>query len=299
MLMKTKAAVLVLAITLSMCVVFANENAYAAQTVDGIRTGNYRSDEHNLNFYINTDRTWSAVGHFGRGMSVISGTWQAMESMDGPFVVLTPNSASLPLINDPHGHYREGFRIEYAAWDGNARFFQDKGDFANAAPPGAVYDWVSATEQWESAPHLIMNESHDEPAPASAAISVIFNGRPLLMDVPPQIMNGSTMVPVRAITEAFGCEVTWEPTYRTITIEYGVVRNGDWVSIGMSIGSRDVFIVGVDDDFELISKEPNTISSPPVIVENRTLVPLRFIAAAFDLKVDWDDATRTVYISSP
>ena len=262
MLKKTKAAVLVLALTLSMCVVFANESAYAAQDVNGVQMGTYRAASGEY-FTLNADYSFTAYGNIGQTGNInFGGMW---ETYDGSFIRLFPS--------------------------------EHPGEFGFDATPSGGYSTLASFFGYPSG-ELVFTLG-GAAAPAANPITILFDGKPLHTDVPPQIMNGSTMVPIRAVTEAFGCEVKWEPTHQTIEIVYGVVRNGDWVKIDMTIGSRDVSILGVDDDFEFVSKEPYTISSPPVIVESRTLVPLRFIAEAFDLKVGWDDGSRTVTISSP
>ena len=46
------------------------------------------------------------------------------------------------------------------------------------------------------------------------------HGMPIQMDVPPQIINGSTMIPLRAVADALGAEVDWDGTHRLITIIY-------------------------------------------------------------------------------
>lgn len=38
------------------------------------------------------------------------------------------------------------------------------------------------------------------------------------LDVPAQVVNDRTLVPVRAISESFGCQVGWEEETQTVTI---------------------------------------------------------------------------------
>ena len=44
------------------------------------------------------------------------------------------------------------------------------------------------------------------------------NGTPISLDVPTQIMNGRTMVPVRVIAEAFGSKVDWNAVGKIVLI---------------------------------------------------------------------------------
>lgn len=121
--------------------------------------------------------------------------------------------------------------------------------------------------------------------PAGAAqeeIKVILNGKPLTFDVQPTLINDRTMVPMRAIFEALGARVAWNDQNEAVT---GISRAGKRVVI--AIGSNTAMVNG----------KASEIDQPPVLINDRTLVPLRFISESFDCKVDWDDATQTVTIT--
>jgi alpha-tubulin suppressor-like RCC1 family protein len=118
---------------------------------------------------------------------------------------------------------------------------------------------------------------------AGGGISVLLNGSPMTFDVQPQLMNGRTMVPLRAIFEAMGAEIEWDGTTRTAT-----ATRGDTVVV-LTIGSTSPTVNG----------QVVPIDQPGVIVDGRTLAPLRFVAEAFGGSVEWDGATRTATITSP
>ena len=54
----------------------------------------------------------------------------------------------------------------------------------------------------------------------------------------------------------------------------------------------------IGDDTVTVNGEEQTIDAPPVIINERTLVPLRFIAEMFGSNVGWDAETKTIYISN-
>ena len=56
-----------------------------------------------------------------------------------------------------------------------------------------------------------------------AEIQVILNGERLEFDVPPQIINDRTMVPMRAIFEALGMEVEWNQETQTVWGQRGLI----------------------------------------------------------------------------
>ena len=50
-------------------------------------------------------------------------------------------------------------------------------------------------------------------------ISIFVNGNKIETDVPPQIIEGRTMVPIRFVAEAFGAEVKWDEDNRDVIIQ--------------------------------------------------------------------------------
>lgn len=116
-------------------------------------------------------------------------------------------------------------------------------------------------------------------------ITVKLNGKPVSFDVPPQIINNRTLVPLRAIFEALGADVEWNGEKQTILAVKGGVRV--LLQIGVLMIAKQVD----NGDIKLIQ-----IDSAPVIIDNRTLVPVRAVAESFDCTVDWDGTTRTVNI---
>ena len=116
---------------------------------------------------------------------------------------------------------------------------------------------------------------------AGSGISVTVNGRALSFDQPPISQDGRTLVPLRAIFEALGADVDWNPATQTVSAKR------DDVSITLRIGSRILVRNGVDI----------TLDVPAQTIGGRTLVPVRAIAESFGAEVGWNPATRTVTIT--
>lgn len=53
---------------------------------------------------------------------------------------------------------------------------------------------------------------------AGQAIKLIINGKEIVCDVPPQIINGRTMVPARYVAEGLGAAVTWDAANNAVLI---------------------------------------------------------------------------------
>lgn len=98
----------------------------------------------------------------------------------------------------------------------------------------------------------------------------------------PVIVNGRTLVPLRAVFEALGATVEWNNDTRTATAQRGGVN----VSLA------------VDSDQLYVNSVAKTIDVPAQIMNNRTMVPVRAVAEAFGCKVEWDNNTRTVVITT-
>ena len=120
------------------------------------------------------------------------------------------------------------------------------------------------------------------PAAAAGDIGVLLNGAYVEFDVPPQIIDGRTMVPMRAIFEALGAGIDWDGDTLTVTAKRGGAL------VVMQIGNPAMSVNG----------EYIELDVAPQLVGGRTLVPVRAVAESFDARVDWDGDTRTVIIET-
>ena len=111
-------------------------------------------------------------------------------------------------------------------------------------------------------------------------ITVKVNYTVLTLDVPPMLENDRTLVPMRAIFEALGAEVSWYPESRAIV----AVR-----------GDTTVFMQ-VDDWYMSVNDEWIALDAPPRIVNDRTLIPLRAVAEALGAQVGWDEEMQVVTV---
>ena len=112
------------------------------------------------------------------------------------------------------------------------------------------------------------------------APTVKVNGKFLLADVVPRIKNGRTLVPLRAFAEMMEFQVK-EPD------EKGRIEiSKDGKTVVFTLGSLE----GEKDG------EKFKLEAAPEIINNRTLVPLRALAEAFECEVLWNGETTEVVI---
>lgn len=106
------------------------------------------------------------------------------------------------------------------------------------------------------------------------------NDNEIELDVPPKKVNGRTLVPIRFLSEAFGCSILWDSKEGKITINKGSLE------IILYKDKNKAFVNGVEKSLDV----PATISS------GRTLVPIRFIAEAFGAIVNFDAKSNLITI---
>lgn len=124
---------------------------------------------------------------------------------------------------------------------------------------------------------------------AQSDIQVKLDGEYLQFDVSPVSVNGRTLVPMRAIFEKLGYEITWNGQEQSVT----GTRNGQ--TVYLFLGKTYAKIIDPDGS---ITDNPNMLDVPPTSVNGRTLVPLRFIAETAGASVEWDGEARTVIITT-
>ncbi|AFC31487.1 hypothetical protein PM3016_4747 [Paenibacillus mucilaginosus 3016] len=96
----------------------------------------------------------------------------------------------------------------------------------------------------------------------------------------PYVANGSTLVPLRVITTAFGAVLSWDSETRTVGLKSGNT------SLSLQIGSTTATVNGVQE----------TLEAAPELLNGTTMVPLRFIAEKFGAKVSYDEVTKKITI---
>lgn len=113
-----------------------------------------------------------------------------------------------------------------------------------------------------------------------AGIGVIVKGKLVKFDVPPVVKYGRTLVPFRAITEALGAEVSYDPETLTVT-----VTKGD-IEVVLTLGSTIAIVNG-----EEVEMDTN-----PELISNRTFVPIRFLSQALGANVEYDPDSDMVVV---
>ena len=99
--------------------------------------------------------------------------------------------------------------------------------------------------------------------------------------VAPVIENGTTLVPLRIVSQNLGSQVDWNGADRSITI------TKDGKEILLTVDSKKAVVAGQEKELLLA----------PKIINSTTMVPIRFVSENLDAYVNWDSASRTVQVS--
>lgn len=113
-------------------------------------------------------------------------------------------------------------------------------------------------------------------------ISVVHQGRKINFDVAPYIQNERTMVPLRGIAYLLKATTHWNGETQTVVIEK------DGMEIQLPIGKP----------YAIVNGNTVPIEAPAEIKENRTMVPLRFLAETLSIEIKWDENSRTIFLQS-
>lgn len=112
--------------------------------------------------------------------------------------------------------------------------------------------------------------------------TAVVNGQAITLDVAPQLVGaGFTLVPLRFISETLGIEPQWVASERKVVL---------------SKGSTNI-ILFIDQKEATINGKATQMDYAPIIVNDRTLVHVRFIMEALHCTVDWDGPAKQVQIT--
>jgi flavodoxin len=108
------------------------------------------------------------------------------------------------------------------------------------------------------------------------------NGAEKSIDAAPVIENGRTLLPVRAVVEEMGGNVSWNSESKQATL------NND----------ENTIILTIDSQTAVLNNEEKLLDTSPVIIDGRTFLPIRFIAESFGYNVEWNDTDKEIVISN-
>ena len=210
--------------------------------------------------------------------AITANTGYVMESLHSggaeiDFILWESDNGKLVVDFGVEGSYRQLENMVVSpAWEGMG-MYEPRGLWRNQR-------WVSLSQAVQE----VAQETVAPPATPTAGIRVLIDGQPVVFDVPPRMIDGRVMVPMRAIFEAMGAEVDFDSGTQTITAH--IVCGCEII---MRVGSTSIIMNGQ-------ALQPMDVA--PSIIDGRTLVPLRFVAQTLNSEVVWDGANSTALINT-
>lgn len=113
------------------------------------------------------------------------------------------------------------------------------------------------------------------------SIQIKLNGSMLTTPVAPISENGTTLVPLRIISENLGAAVNYDSKTKKITI------NKDSKNIVLTLGQSTAMVNNV----------AAALGQAPKVMQSTTMVPLRFVSENLNCKVDWNNQTKLITIT--
>ena len=97
----------------------------------------------------------------------------------------------------------------------------------------------------------------------------------------PILQNDRTLLPVRAIVEEMGGTVLWDGVNQEVTL---------------TLGANKIRLV-IDSITAYLNDTAQTLDVAPTVLNDRTMLPIRFIAESFAFSVDWNETEQMITIT--
>ncbi|SCW78182.1 Copper amine oxidase N-terminal domain-containing protein [Paenibacillus tianmuensis] len=112
---------------------------------------------------------------------------------------------------------------------------------------------------------------------------LVIDGKERFFPQRPEVVNGTSLVPLRAIFEALKANVVWHEEDRSVEAVKGKQ------SVRLKLGSAEASVNG----------KKLVLEQPPTLRNEVMMVPLRFVGEALGATVYWESGTKTIQIVTP
>lgn len=112
-------------------------------------------------------------------------------------------------------------------------------------------------------------------------IRVFLDGREIKFDVKPQMVQSRVMVPMRAIFQEFGLNVSWNQANQT------VIASDETNTISFTVGSNKAVVNFVEQNLD----------APVASIRGTTMIPLRFLSENMGYNIVWNSDANIILLS--
>ena len=150
---------------------------------------------------------------------------------------------------------------------------------------------VRVAEQMKSLTAILLNVSLLLFSPVCYAgsddIKVYINNNRINYDTMPININNRILVPVRATFDALGADIEWFGEIQTV-----IATSGSTL-IALKIDNPLLIV----SDVQTQGIKTIELDSPPVLLNSKTMIPLRAVAEIFDYQVNWSEENKSIFIN--
>lgn len=107
-------------------------------------------------------------------------------------------------------------------------------------------------------------------------------------DQQPIVVDGRTLLPIRAIAEYYDWDVTWDEEQKKVLVE----NDTKMLQFYINVGGSEHLKSSVMPIWDKISMDV-----PPMILNGKTLLPIRAVAEALGLQVEWLSTENAVLLT--
>lgn len=143
------------------------------------------------------------------------------------------------------------------------------------------------------------------PQANAAGIQVIVDGKPVhFSDNAPYVdKNGRTMIPLRAVADALGCETIWDSDRQSATVRKTLIIEGKPVTLSQIFYPNDEdfcyqWVASATVGQKYLDFGLNGMNTRALVKNGSTYLPIRYVAEYFGYMVQWDAGSKTVKILS-
>jgi competence protein ComEC len=127
-------------------------------------------------------------------------------------------------------------------------------DGRTLVPLRTIFEALGSQIQWDGATQTVTATKDNTEIKLTIGGQAYKNGQPVSLDVPAKITEGRTLVPLRFVSEALGCEVSWDGSTQTITINSASsTGQASQVKVHfMDVGQADAIYIDLPDDNDIL-----------------------------------------------
>lgn len=128
---------------------------------------------------------------------------------------------------------------------------------------------------------LLLSIAINASGQSSSAIEVYIDGEKVIMDTVPIVKNNRTLVPLRGVFEGLGATVDYNKATKQVIVKDNQVE----------------VLLETGNDAVLVNGRLNFLDTASEVINDRTLVPIRFVVESLGHDVRWDGINRHIYIT--